>query len=312
MINLVAAESLPSDMPAFMLTPKAIAQIAYLGPEPDRWRPETEPELSATSSPDHVFRIELGTLVSPLPRRRNDFTLRLEALRAQHPANEDLLRPEKIGTLPWQVEEVYERLQAAFRSYRIASGLAKGDPLQVVAANEIPITHEDLPEIEASALFYAGWLGHYVGDGCMPLHDTVNIAGWIAEDNPNGYTTSGSIHHQLELVADNAIEQHLLTDRNILLMTAPVHQIDDPFAETLRYLEAEGTYADAVYRMEKQGAIEKNGTPELDDFIRHRMAEGGAMLRDLIYTAWIRSKEAKATDLPRTVSLSTAAGGSSK
>ena len=312
MINLVAAESLPPDMPSFMLTPASVAQIAYLGPEPDRWRPEVEPELSATSTPDHVFRLELGALASPLPRRRNDFALRLEALRAQHPPNEDLLRPERIGTLPWQAEEVYERLQSAFRSYRIASGLAKEDPLQAVAANEIPITREDLPQIEASALFYAGWLGHYIGDGCMPLHDTINIAGWIAKDNPNGYTTSGSIHHNLELVADNAIEQHILTDRNILPMTAPAHLVDDPFAATLSYLQAELKYVNAVYRMEKQGAIEKNGTPELDAFMQHRMAEGSAMLRDLIYTAWVRSKDAKAPDLPKTVAFSVSSNSPAK
>jgi hypothetical protein len=312
MINLVAAESLPPDMPAFMLTPAAAAQIAYLGPEPDRWRPEVETELSAISGPDHVFRLELGALASPLPRRRNDFVMSLEALRAQHPSNENMLRPEGIGTLPWQAEEVYERLQAAFRSYRIANGLAKGDPLEAVAANEVPITREDLPQIEASVLFYAGWLGHYIGDGSMPLHDSINIAGWKSKDNPNGYTTKGSIHHDLEQVADNAIEQHLLTDRNILPLTTPAHLVDDPFAATLAYLQKESTYVDAVYRMEKQGAIEKNGTPELDTFMQHRMAEGGSMLRDLVYTAWIRSKDAKAPELPKTVNLSVSSSGLSK
>ena len=303
MINQVAAESLPADMPAFMLTPASIAEIAYLGPEPDRWRPDTEPELSAAASPDHVFRTEIGALASPLPRRRNDFAIRLEELRAQHPANEALLRPERIGTLPWQAEEIYQRLQAAFRSYRIAAGLSSTDPLQAVAANEIPIEAKDLPQIQASILFYSGWLGHYIGDGCMPLHDTVNIAGWIAKDNPNGYTTKGAIHHQLEQTADNAIEHHVITDRDILSMTVPSRLIDDPFAATLAYLQHEATYADAVYRMEKQGGLQRDGSPQLDVFMQHRMAEGGAMLRDLIYTAWIRSKDAKEGDLPKTVVL---------
>ena len=312
MINQVAAESLPPDMPSFMLTPAAIAQIAYLGPEPDRWRPETESELSAAAGPDHVFRMELGLLVSPLPRRRNDFVLRLETMRAQHPPNEALLRPERIGTLPWQAEEIFERLQAAFRSYRIASGLPKGDPLEAVGANEIPIDAHDLPQIEASALFYAGWLGHYIGDGCMPLHNTINVAGWIAKDNPNGYTTNGGIHHQLELVADNAIEHHVISDRGILPMTAPTHLVGDPFAATLAYLQQEGQYVDAVYRMEKQGAIEKDGSPELDAFMQHRMAEGGAMLRDLIYTAWIRSKDAKEPDYTKSIALPLPSGNPQK
>ncbi len=38
MINRLAAASLPADVPAFLRTPAAIAEIEYLGPEPDRWR----------------------------------------------------------------------------------------------------------------------------------------------------------------------------------------------------------------------------------------------------------------------------------
>ena len=125
LVNLVAAESLPKDMPTFMRSPAAISQISYLGPEPDRWRPEVEPELSNVAGPDHVFRIELGALVSPLPRRRTEFLSRLEELRAHGGADTASLRSEKIGTLPWQAEEVYERLQSAFRSYRIATGEMK-------------------------------------------------------------------------------------------------------------------------------------------------------------------------------------------
>ena len=299
MVNLVAAESLPADMPAFMRTPSSVAEISYLGPEPDRWRPGTEPELSNISSPDHAFRVELGSLASPLPRRRSEFILRLEQLRQSGSADTNLMRPERIGTLPWQAEEVFERLQSAFRSYRIATG-----DLQASAwMDEAPIRAEDLPYIQSSILYYSGWLGHYIGDGCMPLHDTINVAGWIEKDNPNGYTRNGSIHHRLELVADAAIEQHLIQDQRIVSFEASPRLIDDPFATTLQYLQSEGKYSEAVYKMEKQGALEKGGTPELDTFIEHRMAEGAAMLRDLIYTAWVRSKDSKEPDFPKAVPL---------
>jgi hypothetical protein len=33
------------------------------------------------------------------------------------------------------------------------------------------------------------------------------------------------------------------------------------------------------------------------------MAEGAAMLRDLIYTAWVRSKDSREPDFPKTVPL---------
>jgi hypothetical protein len=35
-VNRVAAQHIPSDMPRFLR--RAVAELAYLGPEPDRWR----------------------------------------------------------------------------------------------------------------------------------------------------------------------------------------------------------------------------------------------------------------------------------
>ena len=177
------------------------SEVSYLGPEPDRWRPETAPELSKAASPDHVFRYEAAVAASPLPRRRYDYLLRLDDLRRQHPAQAAQLTPQYIGTLPWQVEEVYERLVSAFIDYR----LVQGEIPASAGADMVPIGKADLPYIEDAALYYAGWLGHYVGDGSMPLHATVNSAGWVEKDNPNGYTASGVIHHQFEVVTDRRL-----------------------------------------------------------------------------------------------------------
>lgn len=299
LVNLVAAASFPADMPAFMRGPEAIAEISYLGPEPDRWRPGTEPELSNVASPDHVFRVELGMLVNPLPRRRTEFAMRLEQMRAQGGTDANLMRPERIGTLPWQAEEIFERLTSAFRSYRIASG----DMKESEFPDEAPITAADLPYIEDSARYYAGWLGHYIGDGCMPLHTSVNVSGWIPKENPHGYTRNGEIHHRLEVVTDSAIEQHLITEDHILSLEPRAQVFDDSFAATLKYLQSENRYIEDVYKLDKQGDIEKSGTPELDHFVEQRMAEGGAMLRDLIYSAWIQSKELVRPTLPSSIAL---------
>jgi hypothetical protein len=169
--------------------------------------------------------------------------------------------------------------------------------------DEAPITAADLPYIEDSARYYAGWLGHYIGDGCMPLHTSVNVSGWILKENPHGYTRNGEIHHRFEVVADSAIEQHLITEDHILPMVAKPQALDDPFAATLKYLQSENRFVEDVYKMDKQGAIEKSGTPDLDHFIELRMAEGSAMLRDLIYSAWIQSKESVRPTLPATVAM---------
>ena len=80
--------------------------------------------------------------------------------------------PDKIGLQPWEANEIWERLKAALREYRDESA-----------------AHQDTRFSEQAALFYAGWLGHYVGDGSQPLHTTDKYNGWVGA-NPNGYTTS--------------------------------------------------------------------------------------------------------------------------
>jgi hypothetical protein len=299
LVNQAAAESLPSEMPEFMRTARAIAEISYLGPEPDRWRPETAPDLSRASSPDHVFRYEAALGASPLPRQRYEYLKRLEALRQERPGQAGQLTPQFTGTLPWQVEEIYQRLVSTFIVFRIV----QGDVPASRGADMAPLSKTDLPYIEDTALFYAGWLGHYVADGCMPLHGSINVSGWIEKPNPNAYTTEGSIHHKYEAVTDQAIEDGTITAKAIEVEMHSAHNVPDSFADTLTYLDREGSFARNVYDFEKHGVLTGAGTATLDTFTEARMAEGAAMLRDLIYSAWLASKDAKAPDLPATIIL---------
>jgi len=45
----------------FLRSPDAIAEIEYLGPEPDRWRSPAEPELVAAQAPEHFIDMEWPT-----------------------------------------------------------------------------------------------------------------------------------------------------------------------------------------------------------------------------------------------------------
>ena len=92
MVNQLAAEKLPADMPAFFRTPDAIAEITYLGPEPDRWRSPAEPELVAAQAPEHFIDLELADRLGPLPRKRFDYIAALAILQEVHP--ELALKPE--------------------------------------------------------------------------------------------------------------------------------------------------------------------------------------------------------------------------
>jgi S1/P1 Nuclease len=261
MVNKLAASNLPAEVPAFLRSKEAVDEIEYLGPEPDRWRSPAEPELNAAQAPEHFIDLELADALGPLPHKRLDFEAKVFA------AGE---RPEKIGLQPWATDEVWERLKAAMRAYRALK--AQG---------------QDTKQVEQAIIFYAGWLGHYVGDGSQPLHTTVQYNGWTGP-NPHGYTTSHTIHWQFEgpFVAANIHPADVAPD-----MT-PAKVIDgDMFDAYLAYLRHTATYVEKVYQLEKAGGFVGAGTSESRSFTAQRLAAGASMLRDMIYTAWVDSAE---------------------
>jgi hypothetical protein len=249
-------------VPAFLRSPAALDEIEYLGPEPDRWRSPAEPELNAVQAPEHFINLELADALGPLPRRRLDF----EA--ATFAAGQ---RPEKIGLQPWEATEVWERLKAALREYR---RLAAG-----------PAASPDTGAVEQAVLFYAGWLGHYVGDASQPLHTTVNYNGWVGP-NPHGYTTDQQIHWQFEgpFVAAN------IHAREVEARMTPPHALQgDIFNAYVAYLRRTATDVEKVYQLEKAGGFVGAGSAESRDFTAARLAAGASMLRYMIYTAWLES-----------------------
>lgn len=270
LINRLAAESLPADMPAFMRTPEAVNEIAYLGPEPDRWRSRAEPELSAEQAPDHFIDIEYADLIGTLPRQRYQFIAALYAYAAAHPDRAADLRPEKVGFQPYITSEVWERLKSAMRDYR-----------------ELRARHEDTKPVEAAILFYAGWLGHYVGDGSQPLHVTINFNGWVEKENPNGYTTEPGIHSQFE----SGFVDAAINTSDVQPLIAPLHPIDDEWTDYLAYLRHSNSLVERVYQLDKQHGFDGAGTPAAKQFTAERLAAGASMLRDLYVAAWTKSAE---------------------
>ena len=136
MINKLAAQSLPADMPAFIHAQAAIDEIEYLGPEPDRWRSPAEPELNAVQAPDHFMDLELADVIQPLPHRRYEFIAAAYAASLTHPAQASSLQPEHIGFQPYITNEVWERLKSAMRDYR-----------------DLSTKHEDTKPVESAILF---------------------------------------------------------------------------------------------------------------------------------------------------------------
>jgi hypothetical protein len=57
------------------------------------------------------------------------------------------------------------------------------------------------------------------------------------------------------------------------------------------YLRHSATCVERVYQLEKAGGFVGAGSAESREFTAERLAAGASMLRDLIYTAWLKSAE---------------------
>jgi len=264
-VNRVAAEKIPRDMPRFLR--KAVAAIAYLGPEPDRWRSPTEFALKNAQEPDHFIDLERVAWLNPLPRGRYEFYRKLYEKRASTTDHPDDYLPERVGLQPYITMEVYDRLKVGFREYR-----------------KLKADHQPTAGIEHAIIFYAAWLGHYVADGAQPLHTTIQYNGWVGP-NPNGYTTQHDIHSNFETAYVGAN----ISAKDFSEFVHAPQQLDDPFMRYIAYLKTSNGLVEKVYMIEKAGGFREKGSPEAFAFTTHRLAAGSQMLLNLWYTAWLES-----------------------
>ena len=283
-INRVAAEKLPADMPPFLRN--AADQLAYIAPDPDRWREPSELALKRFQEPDHYIDLE-SIQGMALPPDRYSFYRALNIRREETPGHPDDLLPERVGLQPYVTIENYERLVVAFREYRKAL-----------------FEHRNPAYAEADAIVYAGLLGHYVGDGANPMHTSIHYNGWVGP-NPKGYTTSNTVHWKMEgiFVAEN-LSQLQFAD----LVSDQPQRLTHPFQDYMQYLYESHDLVERAYQLEKQGGFNGQGTPAGREFIRQRLAAGATMLRNMWYSAWLQSAEdLDPKDSPKAVSPTGAA-----
>lgn len=264
-VNRVAAQRIPSDMPHFLR--RAVTEIGYLGPEPDRWRSPSEFALKNAQEPDHFIDLERVDWLNPLPPGRYEFYRKLNEKRAATPDHPDDYLPERVGLQPYITMEVFGRLKSAFRDYR-----------------HLRATHQNTAPVEHAIVFYASWLGHYVADGSQPLHTTIKYNGWVGP-NPKQYTTEHGIHALFETTY---VTQNITAKDFAGLVHAPVH-ISDTFQQYVAYLRDSNGHVETVYAIEKAGGFIGKGSPEAVTFTTQRLAAGSQELLDLWYTAWIDS-----------------------
>jgi len=264
MVNQAAVQHLPAAMPAFLK--KAEAQIIYLGPEPDRWRAKDDAFVKNAQEPDHFIDLELLDGMTLPPGRYAYLKMMYAKAAATH---DNRYLPDRVGLQPYITMEVFDRLKVAFREYR-----------------RLEAAGESTAPAEFNAIFYAGWLGHYVADGANPMHTTVNYNGWVGP-NPKGYSTDRRLHYKFEtaFVEDNITEADFAP-----LVKAP-EELADPFQDYIAYLRASNKLVPELYELDKQHGFDVAGTKAGKKFVAQRLAAGTQMLLDLWYTAWVESAQ---------------------
>lgn len=255
LINETALLSLPADFPSFLREEKV--WILYQAPEPDRWKEKYAYTLKKDTSPEHYLNLEK---IQKSDIRKDRFSY----MTALQKRNLDL---DEVGFLPFTIIETYQKLLVSLKEY----GKSQSD--------------EETKVIERNIAYYAGLLGHYVGDGSMPLHLTIHFDGWQGE-NPKGFATS-NVHGPVESYADTIVSLNGL----LSLISSP-KILENPFDDVIEYLYASNTKVEELYELHKEGALKKNPVnPKGKEFISKSVSRGSQMLLNLWYTAYIKSKE---------------------
>ncbi len=141
--------ALPESMPAFFRA--GGTEAGHYVCDPDLFKNNRVPGLSAAELPEHNFDIELldGHAV---PSRRNQFIALCDSLEVV---------PSKVGYAPYAATEWTERLAIACAEHR---------------------RWPENETIKAKCLVYSGILAHYAQDICQPLHVTIHFDGHADAD----------------------------------------------------------------------------------------------------------------------------------
>lgn len=273
MVGEIAMRTLPKDLPAFLRTPKAIADVGEFSREPDRIK-RAGAVADGDREPSHFIdlgedgRVLNGPPMLPLAATRADYETQLRAAG---------LDQWKGGYLPYTIIDRWQVLTMDFAYWRVLNA-AVANPKW--AANRAWFK-ADLARREAQILEHIGILSHFVGDGSQPLHVSKHFNGWGDYPNPNGYSNA-KLHGPFE----GALVQSSVTPAAVAKALAPPRLCDCPIEQRVAdFMKATGDQVIPFYELEKAGGLAP-GDPRGRDFAVARLAAGASELRDLTAEAW--------------------------
>ncbi|MGB8266039.1 MAG: hypothetical protein WCE44_06940 [Candidatus Velthaea sp.] len=282
LINRVAVEQLPANLPAFVRSSAAVFEIATLGPEADRVKGSGQTFDQDTEHAHFIDVKDDGSIAG---------TVTLASLPATREAYDTALRSAgtdqyKIGYLPYEIVDGYEHVVTDFGYWRVAAAAER----QATGTEDKSFFNAQRLLREALVLRDIGYWGHFVADASQPLHISIHYNGWNSnrEDkypNAKGYTNSHTIHARFE----SALVAATATDAGITSRVKPFVPASQPIlAQVETYLQATLAGVPTVYELENHGAIDGHA-PEAVNFALDRLAAGATELRDLIAEAWDES-----------------------
>jgi hypothetical protein len=259
-----AAMKLPGEMPKFFR--QAVDQLAYLNPEPDRWKDRAEtdidPALNTGAFPDHFIDLEMvpeAAIAAP-----DRYTFAAEMIKAKR-------KPAEAGFSPYQMLELFQRVRVGFRLWRAEKDKDKRRWIEQRIIND------------------AGLLGHYVSDSANPHHTTIHHNGWVGA-NPKRYTVYSrerGFHFRFE---NEYVRLHLQL-KDVLPLIGPARKVERPRQEIWAFIRASHAKVEELYELDKREQFgETTTSPEHKRFTAARLAAGAQMLRDLWWTAWVTSE----------------------
>jgi hypothetical protein len=189
-ISGIAAELLPEEIPDFVRTTQAAADIAVLGRGLDRSKGAGETH-DAERDPGHFVDLDDAGLVAgvlaldSLPLTREAFDT---ALRANN------FSQYKAGYLPLSIVDGWQQLVKDFAYWR-ASAVASKNALDPADRAWFEV---DRARRERLVIRDLGVWSHYVGDASQPLHVSEHFDGWGPFPNPRGFSTAKGLHANFE------------------------------------------------------------------------------------------------------------------
>lgn len=253
---------LPTDLPHFFH--QAYPSLIHLANDPDRWR-GAGASLDAANAPDHFLDYEYVAELE-LPPGRYDF---ITALYESGTARRLGLKPDTAGFVIWRIAELSEKLTDQFRDWRRAEEGVVRD------------------QLEQSIVVTAGTLAHYVEDAANPHHATIHYNGWVG-DPRTGYRTDCETHSRFE----SAFVSRAIDLQSVVARMSAEMRRDDYFASAVVLIRDSNANVDELYTLDAAGAFDSPvGAAGGREFAAQRMADGASMVRDLWWTAWLKSGE---------------------